>query len=62
MIRKLRFSSSLWLGGATTAFVLGMAGRAFAFVGPEIDPGTATSGVALVAGALILLREMYRRR
>lgn len=28
---------------------------------PEIDPSLATGGIALIAGAVILLRERYRR-
>jgi len=52
----------LYLGGAGAAFVLGMGGIAFAQAVPEMDPGTATSGLALLAGAVMLLREAYRRR
>ena len=52
----------LYLGGATAAFVLGIGGMAFAVPVPEMDPGTAMSGLALLAGAVILLREAYRRR
>jgi hypothetical protein len=29
---------------------------------PELDPGTASSGVALLAGGALLLIERYRRR
>jgi hypothetical protein len=54
-------SHVLWLGASTAAFLLGMTGLAFATV-PEMDPGTASSGLALVAGAVFLLREAYRRR
>jgi hypothetical protein len=56
-----RFSHVLWLGASTAAFLVGMTGLAFAGV-PEMDPGTASSGLALVAGAVFLLRETYRRR
>ena len=53
----------LYLGGAGAAFVLGMGGVAFAISPvPEMDPGTAMSGLALLAGAVMLLREAYRRR
>jgi len=52
----------LYLGGASAAFVLGIGGMAFAAPAPEMDPGTATSGLALLAGAVMLLREAYRRR
>ncbi len=51
----------LYLGSASAAFVLGMGGMALAAL-PEMDPGTATSGLALLAGAVMLLREAYRRR
>jgi hypothetical protein len=38
-------------------------GNAFAGVGvPELDPGTASGGIALVAVAGILLLERYRAR
>jgi hypothetical protein len=29
---------------------------------PELDPGTAVGGLALVAGAVVLIAERYRRR
>lgn len=56
------FTRFLYLGGATAAFLLGMGGMALASALPEMDPGTATSGLALLAGAVMLLREAYRRR
>jgi hypothetical protein len=57
------FARMLYLGGAGAAFVLGMGGVAFALSAvPEMDPGTAMSGLALLAGAVMLLREAYRRR
>jgi len=52
----------LYLGGASAAFLLGMGGVALADGVPEMDPGTAMSGLALLAGAVMLLREAYRRR
>ncbi len=55
-------SRVLYLGGAIAAFVLGMGGIALASPVPEMDPGTATSGLTLLAGAILLLREAYRRR
>jgi len=37
------------------------AGTAFASV-PELDPGSAASGIALAVGAALLLAERYRHR
>jgi len=42
-------------------FTLALGGVARASV-PELDPGTASSGVALLAGGALLLVERYRRR
>ncbi len=33
-----------------------------ASVGPEIDPGTATGGLALLAATILIVVERYRRR
>jgi len=41
--------------------VVGLAGTASATPVPEIDPATATSGLALLAGAVLLLVERRRR-
>jgi len=41
---------------------LALGGVAHAGAAPEIDPGTASSGVALLAGGALLLIERYRRR
>jgi hypothetical protein len=40
---------------------LALGGVAHAGV-PELDPGTAASGVALLVGGALLLIERYRRR
>lgn len=45
----------LWLAGASDAF-------AIAAAVPELDPGSAASGIALAIGAALLLAERYRRR
>jgi len=37
-------------------------GTAFAVQVPELDPGSAASGIALAVGAALLLAERYRRR
>jgi hypothetical protein len=59
-------SRLFWLGSSVAMMVVGLAGTASATpVGvPEIDPATATSGLALLAGAVLLLIERHglRRR
>ncbi len=49
------------LGSSLTMMVVGLAGTAFAVPTvssvPEIDPATATSGLALLVGAVLLLIE-----
>jgi hypothetical protein len=56
----------LLLGSSVTMMVVGLAGMASAtaVAVPEIDPATATSGLALLAGAVLLLieRRGLRRR
>ena len=49
---------------AVAALPLLLCGTAFAGLAsvPELDPGTATGGVALVAVAAVLLVERYRAR
>jgi hypothetical protein len=44
---------TLALGGVAQAAPQGV---------PELDPGTASSGVALLVGGVLLLIERYRRR
>jgi hypothetical protein len=52
------------LGSSVTMMVVGLAGTASAtaVAVPEIDPATATSGLALLAGAVLLLIERRRLR
>jgi hypothetical protein len=56
----------LLLGSSVTMIVAGLAGTASAVPTvssvPEIDPATATSGLALLAGAVLLLIERRRLR
>lgn len=56
----------LLLGSSVTMIVAGLAGTASAVPTvssvPEIDPATATSGLALLAGAVLLLVERRRLR
>ena len=48
---------------ASSLFMFALCGTAGAFSPvPELDPGTATSGLALLAGGLLLLLERHRRR
>jgi hypothetical protein len=59
-------TSRVFLFGSSVAMmVVGLAGTASAITAvPEIDPATATSGLALLAGAVLLLieRRGLRRR
>lgn len=43
----------LWIAGTATAHATAL---------PELDPGSAASGIALAIGAALLLAERYRRR
>jgi hypothetical protein len=59
-----KLSNSLVFAAACLMFTLALGGVAHAVTQavPELDPGTATSGVALLAGGAMLLIERYRRR
>jgi drug/metabolite transporter (DMT)-like permease len=58
-----RFTSNFaWILGTCGVLWLAGAGTASAFVAPELDPGSAASGIALALGAALLLAERYRRR
>ena len=46
----------LWMAG------IGTASAAPPSAVPELDPGSAASGIALAVGAALLLAERYRRR
>jgi len=62
-MRTITTSQLFWLGSGVTMIVLGLAGTASALIAvPELDPGTATSGLALLAGGALLLIERFRRR
>jgi hypothetical protein len=51
------------LVGACAMLTLALGGVARALQAvPELDPGTASSGVALLVGGALLLIERYRRR
>jgi len=58
-----RFVSNLaWTLGTCGLLWLASLGNAFAQQVPELDPGSAASGIALAVGATLLLAERYRRR
>jgi hypothetical protein len=61
----MRFSR-ISIGTLVTAFAVASifsAIPAFAGVsGPEIDPGAATGGLALLAATILIVVERYRRR
>ena len=52
---------ALVFAAACLMFTLALSGVALAAV-PELDPGTASSGIALLVGGALLLIERYRRR
>jgi hypothetical protein len=57
------FANSVWILGACSLIWLAGSGKAFAVAAvPELDPGSAASGIALAIGAALLLAERYRRR
>ena len=57
------FANSAWILGACGLIWLAGSGEAFAApTVPELDPGSAASGIALAIGAALLLAERYRRR
>jgi hypothetical protein len=60
---KRFFANSAWTLGACGLIWLAGSGDAFAVAAvPELDPGSAASGIALAVGAALLLAERYRRR
>jgi hypothetical protein len=60
---KGRFVSNLAWTLATSALLwVATIGIASAAAVPELDPGSAPSGIALAFGAGLLLAERYRRR
>lgn len=59
---KERLSHVFPLIAACAMLTLALSGVAHAAPLPELDPGTASSGVALLVGGALLLVERYRRR
>jgi len=60
-MKKRILGGAMTFAGACALFTLAMGGIAYASV-PELDPGTASSGLALLAGGFLLLVERHRRR
>ena len=52
----------LLLAAACLTLTLVLGGVADAQDAPELDPGTASSGIALLVGGALFLIERYRRR
>ena len=62
-LRTKPVSSFAWILGICGLLWLAGSGDAFAISAvPELDPGSASSGIALAIGAALLLAERYRRR
>jgi hypothetical protein len=63
-MKRGSLSHALVLAAACLMFTLALGGVAHAITQavPELDPGNAVSGVALLAGGAMLLIERYRRR
>ena len=58
-----RFVANLaWTLGTCGLLWLGSSDNVFAAPVPELDPGSAASGIALAVGTALLLTERYRRR
>ena len=58
------FANSPWILAACGLIWLAGSGDAFALPSavPELDPGSAASGIALAIGAALLIVERYRSR
>ena len=60
---RKNMSNLAWILGACGLLWLAGSGDAFAISAvPELDPGSASAGIALAVGAALLLAERYRRR
>jgi hypothetical protein len=61
-VNRLIESKLLLMLGACGVVLIAGIGTASAAAVPELDPGSAGSGIALAVGAALLLVERYRRR
>jgi hypothetical protein len=72
-MKTISTSRILYLGASAVTMLLGLAGTASAWFfkfpfpvrsvsAPEIDPATAASGLALLAGGVMMLLERRRAR
>ena len=63
MLSKIRLERALSIVAAGSFLMLGMSGiaRAISPV-PELDPGTAGSGLAILVAGVLLFLETHRRR
>ncbi len=62
-MKKRTIAGAMTLVGACALLTLAMGGTAYAIEAvPELDPGTAASGIALLVGGALLLIERHRRR
>ncbi len=60
MFRSLLKNSTRALG--LVLLLSGLAGAAYAAVAPEIDPASASSAIAIIAGAALLAHDKFRRQ
>jgi hypothetical protein len=60
--RQSKSKLVLMLGACCLVLVARMGTASAAVAVPELDPGSAGSGIALTVGAALLLAERYRRR
>jgi len=61
-MKKRMIAGAMTLAGACALFTLAFGGACYATPVPELDPGTAASGIALFVGGALLLIERHRRR
>jgi len=61
-MKKRMIAGAVSLAGACALFTLAIGGTAYAIPAPELDPGTAASGIALFVGGALLLIERHRGR
>jgi hypothetical protein len=60
-MKSISVSSAVRILAVSALLFLAGSGVSFASV-PELDPGSAASGIALAFGAAVLMAERYRHR